>query len=340
MITPNFTRSHDWWEPKMTLIISIGFLAIYLYSTIPPADGLLFLLPLICFTVFGAVYVSLINDFTDLEEDLRAGKKNRLQNFSPSIRISLISASVIGIVLFIYLFSSYPVGLGFLIGSWIVYTLYSFPPVRLKARRGWGVLADSLGAHVFPSMGIFAIVSDFLVQSIDWYALTLIGLWSLFYGFRGILGHQYLDRKHDEMVGLQTFATQFSIQKMKRIELPLFLVEFCLLFGILLYFQLSPPAVPPGNLLFVHPDFKISIRDSIWSWCLHPEQPNWNILMASYYQVFLPAGLICLLAIHHPWVYLLLPVFLVLFPKEILRNLTFLKRLFSPVKSKECGGIK
>jgi hypothetical protein len=57
--------------------------------------------------------------------------------------------------------------------------------------------------------------------------------------------------------------------------------------------------------------------------------------MATYYQVFLPAGLICLLAIHHPWVYLLVPVFLVLFPKEIRKNLAFQKRLFSPVESKE-----
>lgn len=334
MNAPNFTRSHDWWEPKVTLIISMGLLPIYFYSTISPTDGLLFLLLLICSTVFGAVYVSLINDFTDLEEDLRAGKKNRLQNYSSNIRIGLISASVIGIVLFIYLFLSYPVGLGFLIASWIVYTLYSFPPVRLKARRGWGVLADSLGAHVFPSMGIFAIVSDFLVQSVDWYALTLIGLWSLFYGFRGILGHQYSDRKHDEMVGLQTFATQFSPQKMKRIELPLFLVEFFLLFGILLYFQLFPLLFLLGIYFLYILILKLRLGIQLVL-VLHPEQPNWNILMASYYQVLLPVGLICLLAINHPWVYLLVPIFILLFPNEILRNLTLLKSLFSPVEANE-----
>lgn len=334
MIAPNFSRSHDWWEPKMTLIISMGLLAIYLYSPIPPADGLLFLLTLICFTAIGAVYVSLINDFTDLEEDLKAGKKNRLQNFSSSMRIALISVSVIGIVLFIYLFSPYPVGLSFLIASWIVYTLYSFPPVRLKARRGWGVLADSLGAHVFPSMGIFAIVSDFLVQSVDWYALTLIGLWSLFYGFRGILGHQYLDRKHDEMVGLQTFATQFSFQKMKRIELPLFLVELFLLFGILLYFQLSPLLFLLGIYFLYILILKLRVGIQLVL-VLHPDQPTWNILMASYYQVFLPVGLICLLAMNHPWVYLLVPIFILLFPNEILRNVAFLRSLFSPVEPKE-----
>jgi hypothetical protein len=328
MIAPNFTRSHDWWEPKITLIISMGLLAIYLYSTIPAADGLLFLLPVIFFTVVGAVYVSLINDLTDLDEDLRAGKKNRLQRYSSNIRIGLVSASVIGILVFIYLFLSYPIGLGFLIGSWIVFTLYSVPPVRLKARGGWGVLADSLGAHVFPAMGIFAIVSDFLIQSVDWYALTWIGLWSLFYGFRGILGHQYLDRKHDEMVGLHTFATQYSIHKMKSIELPLFLVELFLLIGMLLYFQIYPLLFLLGIYFLYILILKMRIGIP-YILVLHPEQPNCTILMATYYQVFLPAGLICLLAIHHPWVYLLVPVFLVLFPKEILRNLSFLKRLTS-----------
>lgn len=333
MIAPNFTRSYDWWEPKITLIISMGILAIYLYSTIPPADGLLFLLPIICFTIVGAVYVSLINDLTDLEEDLRAGKENRLQRYSSNIRTGLVSASVIGIIVFIYLFLSYPIGLGFLIGSWIVFTLYSFPPVRLKARGGWGVLADSLGAHVFPAMGIFAIVSDFLIQSVDWYALTFIGLWSLFYGFRGILGHQYVDRKHDEMVGLHTFAIQFSIHKMKRIELPLFLVELFLLIGMLLYFQIYLLLVLLGIYFLYILILKLRVGIQ-YILVLHPERPNWNILMATYYQVFLPAGLIYLLAISYTWVYLLLPLFLVLFPKEIIRNLSFLKRLFSPVESK------
>jgi hypothetical protein len=334
MIAPNFTRSHDWWEPKMTLIISMGLMSIYLYGTIPPTNGLIFLLPLICFTVAGAVYVSLINDFTDLREDLRADKKNRLQNYSSKIRIGLISVSVICIFFFIYLFLSYPLGVGFLIASWIIYTLYSFPPVRLKARGGWGVLADSLGAHVFPSMGTFAIVSDFLVQSVDGYALTLIGMWSLFYGFRGILGHQYLDRIRDKMVGLQTFATQFPVQKMKRIEFPLFLGEFIFLFGILLYFQFFLLLFLLGIyfLYILILKFRLRIQFAL---VLHPEQPNWNILMASYYQVFLPIGLICLLATNTPWIYLLVPVFILLFPNEIQRNGAFLKNLYSPVKSKE-----
>jgi 4-hydroxybenzoate polyprenyltransferase len=334
MNAPNFTRSHDWWEPKVTLIISMGLLPIYLYSASSPTDGLLFLLLLICSTVFGAVYVSLINDFTDLEEDLKAGKKNRLQNFSSNIRIGLISASVIGIVIFIYLFLSYPVGLSFLIASWIVYTLYSFPPVRLKARKGWGVLADSLGAHVFPSMGIFAIVSDFLVQSVDWYALTLIGLWSLFYGFRGILGHQYLDRIHDEMVGLDTFATQFPVHKIAKLQLPLFMVEFILLFGILLYFQLFPLLFLLGIYLLYILILKLPLGIPLVL-VLHPEQPNWNILMAGYYQVFLPVGLMCLLGWNQSWVYLLIPIFIVLFPNEIQRNIAFLKSLFGPSQPKE-----
>lgn len=334
MNAPKFTRSHDWWEPKVTLIISMGLLPIYMYSSSSPTDGLLFLLLLICSTVFGAVYVSLINDFTDLEEDLKAGKKNRLQNLSSNIRIGLISASVIGIIIFIYLFLSYPVGLGFMIASWIVYTLYSFPPVRLKSRGAWGVLADSFGAHVFPSLGIFALVSDYLIQSVDWYALALIGLWSLIYGFRGILGHQYSDRSHDEMVGLKTFATHFSIKKIKEIELPLFLIECCLFSGILLYFQLYWLLLLLGFYFLYALILKLRLRVE-WVLVLHQKQTDWNILMAGYYQVFLPIGLMSLLGWNQSWVYLLIPIFILLFPNEIQRNLTFLKSLFGPAEPKE-----
>tara|TARA_R110002072_G_scaffold250981_1_gene409716 strand:+ start:3691 stop:4698 length:1008 start_codon:yes stop_codon:yes gene_type:complete len=327
MIAPKFTRSTDWWEPKITLVVSIGLLAIYLYGNEASYSVIGFLFLLILSNSVGAIYVSLINDFTDLEDDLKAGKKNRLQGFSRLKQVLFIFTSVAGILFFIYLFWPYGIGLMFLVGASVVYTLYSFPPIRLKKRGLWGVFADAFGAHVFPAMGIFALLSEFLIQSVDWVALMAIGFWSLVYGVRGILSHQYLDLEYDKSVGVKTFATCFSIDKIKRVEWPLLLLEVTALVGFLIYLELYVLIFLVGvyYLYILLLNWRFGIKHVI---LLHPIHPNWNILMATYYQVLLPIGLLGMLGAHYSWVYLLIPVFAVTFPNDILRNSALVMSLF------------
>jgi hypothetical protein len=50
--------------------------------------------------------------------------------------------------------------------------------------------------------------------------------------------------------------------------------------------------------------------------------------MATYYQVLLPIGLLGMLGVLHPWVYLLIPVFVLIFPNDILRNTGLVLSLF------------
>jgi 4-hydroxybenzoate polyprenyltransferase len=329
MIAPKFTRTTDWWEPKITLVISIGLLAIYLYGNEISYSVIGFLFILILSISIGAVYVSLINDFTDLEDDLKAGKKNKLQSFSRLKQLLLIFTSATIILFFAYLFWSYGIGSRFLVGAMVIYTLYSFPPIRLKKRGLWGVLADAFGAHVFPAMGIFALLSEFLIQSVDWTALTSIGFWSLLYGVRGILSHQYLDLEYDKSVGVKTFATRFSIDKIKRVEWPLLLLEVTALVGSLIYLELY-------FLIFLLCIYYLYILLLNWGFgikhvvLLQPIEPNWNILMATYYQVLLPIGLLGMLGVLHPWVYLLIPAFVLVFPNDILRNSALVVSLSQP----------
>jgi len=329
MIAPKFTRTTDWWEPKITLVISIGLLAIYLYGNEVSYSVIGFLFLLLLSISVGAVYVSLINDFTDLEDDFKAGKKNKLQSFSRLKQLLLIFTSAAIILSFAYLFWSYGIGSRFLVGAMVVYTLYSFPPIRLKKRGLWGVLADAFGAHVFPAMGIFALLSEFLIQSVDWTALISIGFWSLIYGVRGILSHQYLDLEYDKSVGVKTFATRFSIDKIKRVEWPLLLLEVIALVGFLiyleLYFLIFLLCIYYLYILLL--DLRFGIRHVA---LLHPIHPNWNVLMATYYQLLLPVGLLGMLGVLHPWVYLLIPAFVLVFPNDILRNSAMVVNLFQP----------
>ena len=327
MIAPAFTRTSDWWEPKITLVLSIGLMVCYLYSQEISWAILGFFLLLLLVVSAGAVYVSLINDYTDLEEDLQAGKTNRLQSFSVRQRKLLILASVGIISLFIYLLRDYPIGLGFFIAAQLSYTCYSFPPLRLKARGIYGVMADTFGAHVFPAIGMFAFLAEYLSQSVDWMAVLLLGGWSFLYGLRGILSHQYLDRDHDERVGVNTFACQFPMEKISKIEWPLLTVEVFLFTGMLLYFHLYALVVVFG-IYWLYTWLIHRYTTHTFVLILHPsDQPNWNILMAAYYQFLLPVTLLGMLGVFNPWLLLGFPFFVILFPNELMKNISMIKTL-------------
>ncbi|MDO9551125.1 UbiA family prenyltransferase [Rhodonellum sp.] len=327
MIAPAFTRTSDWWEPKITLLLSIGLMVCYLYPQDISWTILGFLLVLLLVVSASAVYVSLINDYTDLEEDLQAGKTNRLQNFSVRQRKLLILGSVGIIALFIYLLRDFSMGIGFFIAAQLSYTCYSFPPIRLKARGIYGVMADTFGAHVFPAIGMFVFLAEYLSQSVDWMAVLLLGGWSFIYGLRGILSHQYLDRDHDERVGVNTFACQFPVEKISNIEWPLLTAEVFLFIGMLLYFHLYALVAVLG----IYWLYAWSIRRytaHTFVLILHPgDQPNWNILMAGYYQFLLPVSLLGILGISHPWLLLGFPFFVILFPNELMKNMSMIKTL-------------
>lgn len=329
MIAPAFTRSSEWWEPKITLMIGLGLMVCYPYFGDMSLGIVGFLFQLILALVAGAVYVSLINDYTDLEEDQLAGKPNRLQKISPFIRKGLIAISVAIIFLFIYLLWDYPVGLGFFIASKVSYTMYSFRPFRLKARGIWGILADACGAHVFPTLGMFAFLSEFFSSSVDWEAMVIFGVWSFLYGLRGILSHQYWDRDHDMLAGGKTFASQFPREIIQRLEILFVVVEITSFVLLLFYFGLFPLLIAIFFYLcyvwlisrYTDHRFVLILQSGL--------DPNWNILMAAYYQLVLPVTLLGMLVFFNPWFLLACGFFVLLFPNEWMKNLSLMKSLIA-----------
>lgn len=328
MIAPAFTRSSDWWEPKITLMIGLGLMVCYPYFQVMSLAIVGFLIQLLLALVAGAVYVSLINDYTDLEEDLAAGKSNRLQKIPPWLRKALIYILVAIIFLFIYLLQEYPVGLGFFIASKVAYTMYSFRPFRLKARGIWGVLADACGAHVFPTLGMFAFLSEYFTASVDWIAMLFLGVWSFLYGIRGILNHQYLDLEHDMASGGKTFACQFPQEKIKGIERKFVLAEVFSFAVLLVYFGLYSLLIA----LLVYFCYVWLIDRYTWYRFILIIQshvkPDWNIFMAAYYQLAVPMTLIGHLVYFNSWFLLALVFFVILFPNEWIKNMQHIKALF------------
>src|SRR5438045_3826208 len=115
-----------------------------------------------------AAYVSLINDLTDLDEDAAAGKDNRLAHRSRRYAWGVIAGVVgVGVAVAVIAWRDDPLVLGLYAGPWLAFTLYSLPPIRLKARGIAGVLADASGAHLFPHALIAVAVFHAVNRQLD-----------------------------------------------------------------------------------------------------------------------------------------------------------------------------
>jgi 4-hydroxybenzoate polyprenyltransferase len=141
----------EWWEHKLAPMLGTGYMTAFHLRT-----SLLNLWPTFLATLIGiaaaAAYVSLINDLTDLSEDAAAGKRNRLAERPRRSAVAAIGGVLtVGVAVAIVAWGDEPLALGLYAGPWVAFSLYSLPPVRLKARGALGVLADAAGAHLFPT---------------------------------------------------------------------------------------------------------------------------------------------------------------------------------------------
>lgn len=97
---------------------------------------------------------------------------------------------------------------------------YSANPIRLKDRGAWGVSADSMYAHVLPSLAAWFALVPFSSHLNDWWMLcsaALIALWQFPMGFRGLLGHQINDYAKDKAVGESTLAVNVGVDRSRDI---------------------------------------------------------------------------------------------------------------------------
>lgn len=308
----NVIRSQEWWAHKLPPLLAIGY-ATALMSAVPLYRVALWIVFLLISLVVGAIYVSVINDITDLEEDLASGKTNRIQQIPSGLR--WIIPAICILLGFIFGYFLYPDILScFLyLSSWIVFSLYSIPPIRLKNRGILGVLADGCGSHVFTSLLMVASVSYMTEQKINWIWFTSVGIWALCYGLRGILWHQFADRDNDIKVNLNTYASKIHPNAFKKKARLLIAIELIALTVLLSQLALITPIVALilyFILVYIRYD---RYKNQIVLVLKKDEQP-FQILMADYYQMLLPVSLLLLAATMNYLNLIVLSIHILLFP--------------------------
>ena len=242
-------RAQDWWSYKIPPLLATAYAGYVAFdpksiATLAASGG-----ALVCICLV-AVYGYVLNDITDIEEDRRAGRPNRMAGVGWGKRLALILLSPIACFTLAWLIGVDRITFALFGINFLLPTLYSVLPVRLKERGVWGVLADASGVHAVPT-AIMARVAVSDVHSADMAVtifVTSAVTCALFAGLRGIIIHQAADRDADRLAGVATFVGSIGVERSRQ------LVLWCLLpceivsLGIFLMFVL-PHA--PVAMLFV-----------------------------------------------------------------------------------------
>jgi hypothetical protein len=313
MKIPSQIRANEWWEPKIVPLLVVGYITIIHYHE-SILDNIGWLVCLIFAIAVGAIFVSILNDYTDLTYDLASKKSNRLEPFSPLKRKILLLVSFSATITVSFFFIDNILTFSFCLATYLVFSLYSIPPIRLKNRGILGVIADASGAHLFVSLFIVTAMTQKMGKGLDLLWLSVIGFWAFLYGLRGILWHQFWDRENDLSINHKTFATSMQVSSIKPAESIITILEVAMLLFILFILGEWLPFFALFFYFLILLGYKKINHQVIF--ILIQDKP-WHIFLSEYYQILLPFSIILSCSFENPMYLTLLIFHILLFPVKL-----------------------
>jgi hypothetical protein len=125
------------------------------------------------------------------------------------------------------------------------------PPIRLKERKWFAVLADALAAHVYPAMLALATVVHLGVRPVGTVLIACLVVWSAAVGLRGILSHLLHTAEQDRKGGLRTVVSDAGAEILERWIVALLLPLEALGFTAALALCNTGPALWLGFAIYV-----------------------------------------------------------------------------------------
>jgi 4-hydroxybenzoate polyprenyltransferase len=290
-------RAAEWWDFKIAPVLGITYATAFVLN-LSIVDLWPLLLLIIVAVAPCAAFVSILNDLTDIDEDLAIGKTNRLVGRSSGFIAAALACCIIpGLAVAVYLRGDRLL-LFLYAGSWLAFIFYSVRPVRLKARGVLGLIADALGAHLFPTLLAVALVYRWRGDPIDPLWFASIAVWALSAGLRGNLWHQLSDRANDTRIGVRTFAQRYAPSLLHALgDLVIFPLELGA-FAVILWRGGSHWAIV---LLGPYALLELS-RRVVWkvNLVVVAPQPRSSILMLEYYELFFPIAMLISSSLRYP----------------------------------------
>ena len=310
-------RSHDWWLYKIPPLLAISYAEILLLD-IPVLQSIFTVSALLFSIACVAAYGYIINDSFDIEVDRKAGKSNAMAQFLPWQRFLFC-------LLFVATGFAVPILMKFgtlaiilLAINYLLPTLSSAPPLRLKERGIWGILSDAAGAHAVPTLFV-ATTFLHLSTTPQPNAVTfsiVAAAWAFLAGVRGILLHQLWDRDNDLNAGISTFVTQFQPESVRLwINRLVFPCEIILFSGLAVVLSGFSPWLLGFFTIYV---LTTLTKLNLTQIPLNPSPSvGQNIIPHDLYEVWLPLALTILLVTRNPVFLIFFGLTLVLFYPSI-----------------------
>jgi 4-hydroxybenzoate polyprenyltransferase len=325
-------RFDHWFTQKLSPLLVLAYALLWgMQAALGDSlRTLLFVLLSICCV---AAYGHVVNDWFDIESDAKARKPNSLSAIAPATRFlaaALLFISGFGVLALDPNFDRlWPL----LALNYLLPTIYSIPPLRLKERSLAGVVSDALAAHLMPALLVSLALRNAvgLAGGPPWLGLTLSTcVWSTCLGLRGILAHQAMDRECDIAAGVRTFATGRPKESIRWIIVRLILpIEAAGLAAFVAFLPSHPPSITLALGIFAAGETFRAAR-GLRMPLIYPEQPGREryipLTSNELYEVWLPCGLVWQLGFGGQGYYLLPFFHLLLFREPILRTAGMLAR--------------
>ena len=199
--------------------------------------------------------------------------------------------------------------------SLISYSFYSIPPFRFKLNKYLSILTDALGAHCLATLFIIAYAYEVTNITFDPTWVFFITVWSLSYGIRCIIWHQFKDKDIDIKTGILTFGNAPDPKPLNAIISFFFIIEIIFLFSIIFYLKSSLVFI----FLFIYIFFLI-LRHYIYNSKIIVAKPfsqYYQIIFAEFYEFYFPISML-ILNTHNCFNSVVFLIFqLLLFPNRI-----------------------
>ena len=307
-------RARDWWQYKIAPTV-----ALFVGTALIDRNALLPLWPRAMLLVAGlsvcAAYVSVINDLTDRDDDAAAGKPNRQLAYSRSTVLAVLAFTIVAGAAIAWSWRGERLLMASYAASWLVFSLYSFQPFRLKAHGLAGVICDAAGAHLFPALTAILAASNGRGTDRVW--LAAASVWAFAYGLRGILWHQLLDSRGDARSHVETFAVRHRAGAVRLGAFVAFPAEIIALAVLLV--RIGKP-LPFVALVYYAVVLANRARTALTLIVVEPK-PHCTSVLQEYYDVYLPLALL-FCATENDWrAVVVLAAYVALFAKGVERLL-------------------
>ena len=220
-----FLKFKNWWAPK----IGTGIFTWFLFSIYFDCNqGLFFHRS--HWLVFGtlvllALFGHLVNDISDLKQDIQAGKVNFWNKINPKFSPwILVSLGAISLILASLVSSQITL---LILVQLVLNILYSVHPVRLK-ERGWlSMIVTGFYERALPYLVILFSLNHAIVFELkDSFFLIAYFTWAYSWECRNYINGQLRDRELDVSTGLKTLSVIVDNEKLVAVKSRLFFVEF------------------------------------------------------------------------------------------------------------------